>query len=40
MKCFMGACKKLYDEDDPCYDIDAQEGKWGKCLEFEVVGDD
>ena len=34
-KCFMGDCKKLYDENDPCEDIEAQQGKWGRCHEFE-----
>ena len=34
-RCFMGDCKKLWDEDDPCEDIEAQQGLWGKCHEFE-----
>ena len=34
--CFMGDCQHLYDGDnDPCDDIEVQEGKWGKCLEFK-----
>ena len=36
-KCFMGNCKHLdeYDE-DPCEDLEARSGIWGKCREAEV----
>lgn len=35
-KCFMGDCKKLQeDHPDRCLDTESQEGKWGKCHEFE-----
>jgi len=36
----MGDCKKLYDEDDPCEDREAQQGMWGKCHEFEPYEND
>lgn len=35
-KCFMGNCLKLDPyHSDHCLDLEAQQGKWGKCLEYE-----
>lgn len=39
-KCFMGDCKKLYDQKDPCEDYEAQLGNWGKCHEFQPTEED
>lgn len=36
--CFMGRCKKLFlPENDAhfCVDVEAQQGLWGECFEFE-----